>query len=678
MERILKYINMFSLPQLRISDIIEIFLITFIVYQIIKNLKDTRAWIVVKGLFILFGLYLIAAICSFEIITLIFQGALGVCAFAIVLVFQPELKRFLEDLGNKKISFNLFKKNNRTNYSYYSEKTINELAIAIEEMAKYKTGALIAIEKDIPLTEYINTGIDIKGELSNQLLINIFEKNTPLHDGAVIIRNNKVEAATCLFKLSENPKIDKKFGTRHRAGIGLTETTDAIVIVVSEETGNITFIKDGKYFHIQNDKKLKELLFKYQYGENIEDKIRTRMKTKNKITHNGLLKIFSFVLVICLWIITINVTDPLSNSSYTIPITIINDKALLDAGQTYEPLKNTEVKVNISARRSVLSSIKSENVIAEADLQKISITNAVPLNFYINNTLQSEYTISSKLNSINLKLEELVETELPLEIVTTGNPENGYLVYKTEPVISTVSVTVPSSIAKTLNKAQIKVPLNQENSNFNYNGTPEIYDKNGNTVKNVRNVPSLNVSMYIGKIKDVPIKINVSDDMNKKYDITNISYSPKMIQIVGEEKDVSTMDNVVININTELSEDLNTTIKNFDIPLPENISLVKPEEKIAVSITLNNLITKNIEIPSKQIEIINNSSNLKYSFNTNIVSTEIKGTEKSLEEITISNIQTYIDVIDIKEKGVYSIPLQIKNNNFAFVVPPSITITVTE
>lgn len=678
MERILKYINMFSLPQLRISDIIEIFLITFIVYQIIKNLKDTRAWIVVKGLFILFGLYLIAAICSFEIITLIFQGALGVCAFAIVLVFQPELKRFLEDLGNKKISFNLFKKNNRTNYSYYSEKTINELAIAIEEMAKYKTGALIAIEKDIPLTEYINTGIDIKGELSNQLLINIFEKNTPLHDGAVIIRNNKVEAATCLFKLSENPKIDKKFGTRHRAGIGLTETTDAIVIVVSEETGNITFIKDGKYFHIQNDKKLKELLFKYQYGENIEDKIRTRMKTKNKITHNGLLKIFSFVLVICLWIITINVTDPLSNSSYTIPITIINDKALLDAGQTYEPLKNTEVKVNISARRSVLSSIKSENVIAEADLQKISITNAVPLNFYINNTLQSEYTISSKLNSINLKLEELVETELPLEIVTTGNPENGYLVYKTEPVISTVSVTVPSSIAKTLNKAQIKVPLNQENSNFNYNGTPEIYDKNGNTVKNVRNVPSLNVSMYIGKIKDVPIKINVSDDMNKKYDITNISYSPKMIQIVGEEKDVSTMDNVVININTELSEDLNTTIKNFDIPLPENISLVKPEEKIAVSITLNNLITKNIEIPSKQIEIINNSSNLKYSFNTNIVPTEIKGTEKSLEEITISNIQTYIDVIDIKEKGVYSIPLQIKNNNFAFVVPPSITITVTE
>jgi diadenylate cyclase len=167
--------------------------------------------------------------------------------FALVVIFQPELRKALEQLGNKKYFAGLFQfDDSKEKLELFSEKTVNELVKASYEMAKKKTGALIVIEQKINLEDYIKTGINIDAYVTNQLLINIFEHNTPLHDGAVIIRGNRIVSATCYLPLSDNMELSKELGTRHRAGAGVSEATDAFVIIVSEETGKVSVAHNGE------------------------------------------------------------------------------------------------------------------------------------------------------------------------------------------------------------------------------------------------------------------------------------------------------------------------------------------------------------------------------------------------------------------------------------------------
>ena len=261
------------LPAFKISDIVEILLFIIIIYKVIENMKNTRAVVVLKGIFILFLFYVIAYVCSFDAIIVIFQSVISLLIFALVVVFQPEMRKFLEQIGTKNITekFNLsqlFGKNKPV-FKYYSDKSITELIKACFAMGEVKTGALIVIERDIPLNEYIETGIGLNADLTSQLLINIFEKNTPLHDGAVIQIKDKVVSATCYLPLSSNPKISKHMGTRHRAAIGISEVTDCLVIVVSEETGNVSLAVNGKITTNLTKEKFRELLYNYQIKENV-------------------------------------------------------------------------------------------------------------------------------------------------------------------------------------------------------------------------------------------------------------------------------------------------------------------------------------------------------------------------------------------------------------------------
>ena len=166
---------------------------------------------------------------------------------ALIVVLQPELRKALEELGKKNIISSVlpFDNNHRVDEGF-SEKTINEITKACVEMGKVKTGALIVIEQKVSLRDYERTGIDVDGIVTSQLLINIFEHNTPLHDGAVIIRGNRVVAATCYLPLSDNVNLSKELGTRHRAGVGISEVTDSMTIIVSEETGAVSVAVGGE------------------------------------------------------------------------------------------------------------------------------------------------------------------------------------------------------------------------------------------------------------------------------------------------------------------------------------------------------------------------------------------------------------------------------------------------
>lgn len=236
-----------SIPDINITDWFEIFIIAFMIYHIIIWVKDTRAWMLLKGIVVILVFSLMASILKLSVILWIFSKTINVGIIALAIIFQPELRRALEQLGRKNIVMSIMPfDEQKDKHERFSEKTITELVRATYELAKTKTGALIVCEQDILLNEYVRTGIIMDSVVSSQLLINIFEHNTPLHDGAIILRGDRIVAATCYLPLSDNLELSKELGTRHRAGVGISEVSDSITIMVSEETGAVSIAVGGE------------------------------------------------------------------------------------------------------------------------------------------------------------------------------------------------------------------------------------------------------------------------------------------------------------------------------------------------------------------------------------------------------------------------------------------------
>lgn len=236
-----------KIETIRFPDILEILILTFVIYHIMVWVKNTRAWNLLKGVLFILFFVLIAAILQMDTIIWIFQNVFSIAVIAIIIVLQPELRKALETIGKKNFVNGFFPIDlGRSEGERFSDTTIHEISKACVSMSRVRTGALIVVEQNDPLSDYESTGIAVDGIVTNQLLINIFEKNTPLHDGAVIIRGNRVVSATCYLPLSENQLLSKELGTRHRAGIGISEITDSMTLIVSEENGTISVAYKGE------------------------------------------------------------------------------------------------------------------------------------------------------------------------------------------------------------------------------------------------------------------------------------------------------------------------------------------------------------------------------------------------------------------------------------------------
>lgn len=241
------YLTKLHMPTIHKTDVVEIIILAVIMYYILAWIKNTKAWALLKGVIVIAVFILLAAFFHMNTILWIVTNVFSIAAIAIVVVLQPELRKALEELGQKNFFSSLVSfDSGKTEGGLFSDRTINEIAKACVEMGKVKTGALIVIEHHQSLKEYERTGIDVDGIVSSQLLINIFEHNTPLHDGAVIVRGNRVVSATCYLPLSDNMALSKELGTRHRAGVGISEVTDSLTLIVSEETGKISVAYDGQ------------------------------------------------------------------------------------------------------------------------------------------------------------------------------------------------------------------------------------------------------------------------------------------------------------------------------------------------------------------------------------------------------------------------------------------------
>ena len=272
-----RYVTWLSLPSIKWTDLVEILIISVLLYRVLAWIKESKAWSLLKGIVIILVFVMVAAMFSMTTILWIAKNIFGVAVTAMVVVFQPELRKALEQLGRRKVVLSsLFQFDNRIIGEKFSDETINEIVRGSFEMGRSKTGALIVIGQNDPLTDYENTGIALDAAISSQLLINIFEHNTPLHDGAVIIWGNRIVSATCYLPLSENMELSKELGTRHRAGVGISEVTDSMTVIVSEETGRVSVAYEGTLTRNVDMDELRKMLGMIQ-GKTFEEKKSLRL-----------------------------------------------------------------------------------------------------------------------------------------------------------------------------------------------------------------------------------------------------------------------------------------------------------------------------------------------------------------------------------------------------------------
>ena len=254
-----------------IRAIVDIGIVSYLVYKLIVLVRETRAWQLIKGILLILAATELSKILGLKTINFILQNSLSVLTLGAIVLFQPELRRGLEQIGRSRFKdiFNFDETNNRIQVTAL----IEEIVKACTEFSRTYTGALIVIEMNTRVGEIIKTGVQLESNVTSELLINIFTPNTPLHDGAVIIRDNKIKAAACFLPLTDNPNLSKELGTRHRAALGITEVSDCISVVVSEESGKISFALNGGLTRNLTSDTLRKAL-----NKNLLEKVATNKK----------------------------------------------------------------------------------------------------------------------------------------------------------------------------------------------------------------------------------------------------------------------------------------------------------------------------------------------------------------------------------------------------------------
>lgn len=269
-----------------VTLILDLVIVGYLLYKFIIYAKNSRVWQLLKGILLILIITLLSDVLQLKILNYILTFFMPYGVIALIMIFQPELRRMLEQLGTNKITkyFGLDK-----DLATRTKEDIYKIVIAATELAKSKTGGLIVIERDIQINDIIDTGVKIGAEVSPQLIVNLFTPNTPLHDGAVVISKNKIVAAACILPLADDKDIAKELGTRHRAGIGISKESDAIAVIISEETGKISVAKDGTLIADVKEESLKNILIKHivtkRFGDEKQqriEKVKIRQQKSNK------------------------------------------------------------------------------------------------------------------------------------------------------------------------------------------------------------------------------------------------------------------------------------------------------------------------------------------------------------------------------------------------------------
>ena len=646
-------------PKMGMSEIIEVIILTFVIYYIAKSFRGTRVWLIFKGILVMLGVYVIAYLCNFSVITLLFQNAIWFIGMAVVVILQPEIRKFIEQLATRnlnipftKLVYSLFKNGPQTEViNKISDFSVQEIVKAASAMSKVNTGALIVIGGNIPLNDYIDSGIKLNADITSQLLINTFEKNTPLHDGAVIIQDDKLVAATCYLPLSESNKISKNLGTRHRAAIGMSEATDAYIVVVSEENGAISVAHSGSIkYNLTRDQLVEELNKAQAYTAE-------EVKRQKSISEMNLpIKMACLFGAFTLWLMIISASNPVTTTVIRgVPVEYINTEVVTDLGKAYEVIGEKTVNVTIRDRKDIVDDVSIEDIRVVADFEKISYVDSITLEVQIPAYPDAEVYLSE--NTVKVVVEDVIATEVDVEINKTGEPNENYYISDIELSVDTVIISGSKSIINTIGKVVVNIDESKLSENSLLKLKPIVMDKNGSEISSSKlqiSTEEIEANIKLFNTKTVPLKIEtvISNKVLESV-IDNLEYEVNEVCITGPDEILEKYDelSVKIPLDITLGEIVNKDfIKNISLQnyIPEELLLTPQYNKINLHIEFANFDTEAVQFNSSDILIEGIPENMAAKINDQEITIDLVSTTESLSDVTVDKLIPYISLKDVK------------------------------
>lgn len=663
-------INLEHIPKIGITGLVEIVLMTLVVYYLAKKTKGTRVWVILKGVMGLLCIYTAAYLFQFNVIIQILKSLIVFIGIAILLILQPEVRRLIENIGTNnwnqpidKIIALIRNKSKKDTTQLLSDKSVQEIVKGCCSMAKVKTGVLLVIEHNTILSMYEETGIPVNADITAQLLINIFEKNTPLHDGAVLIRDNKIVSATCYLPLSENMSIDKSLGTRHRAAIGLTEVADATVVVVSEETGGISIAHDGELKRELTREQLQEEL------KNIQSSKVTQYKTERCSIFNNIgLKLVSLMGTLILWLAVMSAVNPVvSTTIHNIKVEVENESAISELGKTYEILSGDTVSATVTARKSDIDQLTSNDIKVTADLSKLSIVNSMPLEVEIESLPDASIKLS--MNTMEISVEDIVDGEFPIEINQTEPPSTKYYISDIELSSDTLVISGAKSLVNKVGKVQVDIDASEITSNTTLNIRPMIYDKNGELMdikKFNLSTEEIAASISLYSTKLVPLNIHttiMSDQIN--FILKDIDYDKKQIYVAGPQDKLDEIDEINISLYPDISiEDISKSqfIRSIEVKdyLPDGLYVSSNDGKVTLTVDFKEFSIRTFTLNPDNIKIMSIKSGLTGVIENKQYKVNLISLDTDVSALEVEDIEPYVDATSLSA-GKHTLSLKLKN-----------------
>ena len=678
------------IPAIRLNNVLEILIISVLIYYILIWIRDTRAWTLLKGILVICAFMLFAYVFQMDTILWLFQNLISVAIISIFVLFQPELRRALEQLGRKNILssfFNLSGSGAADEQTVKTvEKTKSEIIKACMEMSKVRTGALIVIEQDVQLSEYERTGIFLDSLVSSQLLINIFEHNTTLHDGAVFIRNNRIVAATCYLPLSDNMLLSKELGTRHRAGVGISEVSDSITLIVSEETGMISVAHDGMLFRGLSQEELREQLSTLMKNQDAPKRSRWRriIKNEKKLTDNLGMKIISLLLAIVFWLVVVTMEDPEQTKPLELPVTKINEELIRENDKTYEVIEGNTVTITVRARQSILKDLTAKDFEAVADFANLSFTGAVPIEITVLRNA-NQVTIERGANTMmRVSIEDLATVDKMVSTKAEGTVITGKALGSISVEPNMIRIEGAKTTIDRISSVYAVVNVSGISEDCSFVVEPVLYDSNGNKIDSTDitfSEDSLKVNVSLLDTKTVPVRWNIDVSPAEGYGIESSDYTPSEVDIAGSSEVLDAIDEIVlddysaedISENQEAEVDLESIVKGL------GAALARPDTdktaKLAVKVEPYNRVGGTVAFDS--VELTGKDDNYNYSIiGDTSISYTLYGLDADIETAERSKMKFSLDVTGL-EPGTHTVNLQMTTSqeiSLAAEVPVKIKI----
>ena len=562
----------------------------------------------------------------------------------------------------------------------FQDKTLNALVDACENMSETKTGALIVFELDTPLEDIIATGQRMDAIVQKALLIQTFVKNTPLHDGAMVIKGDRIDSATCYLPLSENTKISKDLGTRHRAGIGVTEQVNCFVLIVQEETGAISWAENGRLRHKVSLKELRQKLTELQHRKDVNfNKKKKGKKDSNsneklgkslekKLLHNFREKVLAVVCQCLIWITVLNFINPNTTRRFQdIPVKPVNTDVLNQQEQTYDIVQGNTTQIIVKGRRSIVDSLDLSDITAKADFTNINAAYAVPIDIEISEQYSDNVEISyQSTKSMKVELDTIAETLVDVQYHIVGEQASGSYVSAVTQDVSQLRISGPNKLISTIDKVELEVNVDGVNKQFDTTAVPKIYDRNGALIDNQRltlSESNIEVHVEVLKTKQVPVKVSVVNQ-NEDIRIISTSYdSSKGVQLAGQSESLE--DITELSIEVDVSEDLkqlqqSKLVKVIDLnEYLSNGVQVAGDQKMNISVDIERKTEKYFSLQATQIQL----QNLRDGYNAQIDQSKtyditVIGFENDLKDLTVQQIAPYVDLQGLRQ-GDYELQIEI-------------------